>query len=87
MTIPKMETCAHTAPVFGCRGCVNRDKLGILEAAKREPGPLCPECGHRMEAYEADPVTMTIDYACTASGWSYDGERRCSGEAIVEVKR
>ena len=85
----KAETCAHTAPTFGCRGCINRDRLAILQlACDMLPKPPCPECGGPTTYYDDSFEAMTITYVCCKRDWDEDGVvAGCQGEVELEVKR
>ncbi len=76
--------CTHVTPKFGCEWCVCKDKLGVLEVAKKDPPPPCPECGQQMRVHESDPTTMEIDYICPSNTDDYPS---CGGFTTVKVKR
>ncbi|MDD5302966.1 MAG: hypothetical protein PHS14_07620 [Elusimicrobia bacterium] len=72
------EACGHAAPVFGCRGCIDRDREAAISAfALATRPPVCPDHGPMMLG-EADRVAMTIAYECS--------EDECGAQELVEVK-
>lgn len=82
-----MSCGAHSRPVFACASCIEADKLGIIEEAKKTtPAPPCPECGRPTVYHEATTKPMTLYFYCTA-GWTKDGTPVCDGEAEVRLER
>lgn len=77
---PASVTCQHEAPVFGCQGCINRDKVAILQqAVGTTKAPPCTTCGCATYYYESDMATMTLYFGCQNG--------QCDGGAEVEIKR
>lgn len=60
------EPCAHTAPTFGCDGCIMKDRTAALAKLYADTAArVCTTHGVAMEA-DADRVTMAITYYCPA---------------------
>ena len=57
-------TCAHTAPAFGCQGCIDRDReAAIIDFWTNTPRPRCERHGAMMVA-TGDRRGMVITYEC-----------------------
>lgn len=79
--------CPHEQLTWGCQGCIDRNRLGVLKAywlSGEAVIPNCEECGRLCVLGEADVKSMTLSFWCTQIIMP-DGEG-CGDEITVKVQ-
>ena len=61
------EVCEHHHPKFGCRGCIDIEREGALEAFYKEVAPpMCRRCKAPMQIATGHRMAMLIEYDCVS---------------------